>query len=689
MLLLKAQDQRSDSRGPKALLCGHGEDSMSKKLGSVFVLATASLLIPGTLWCQHVIPHPELPLSDTRAVEKAEWKVFGKVTDFKGQPVPGASVLTDVGLGASYTRHLTTGIQGGFETLYDMQATTLKSLSVRLTVTASGYHDAHDFVDFNQGGKTWEIDITLRPANEGADELKVESLVETLAPPMGEALQKDPSLASSRKDLERGAAAFLDGDAVKAIPNLQKVVDHHADCGRCRTYLGLAMLNAGNWNGAGQQFLEADKAAQTNGTKTDKAQSLLIVGEMENWKGEYDKAAGFLMQAKDLDPKNAFILQELGRTLIFQKNWEAADQYLNEASNAGAPKEALLLRVRALVEEGDPATADAIMREYIGSASVSGLPPNVRSLNSQVEARLSLQNATQVQSAVTQPLPELIAAVPELKGIEPAASQDGLPSILQKTGENVSAFFTGFQNTVSVEQVREERLGKNGKVKDFQDLKFQYLLISQPQRGRMELQEYRTDRRGYPTGPTGLDSGFMLTSGFASASLLFHPAYQSGAKFRYLGRQKVNGTTLDVVAFAEIPDKAEMIERFNTHDDSILVVFQGLAWIDAGTSKIVRLRTDLLKPESKIRLERQTTEITYDPVQFKQVASTVWLPSDVAVTVEWAGKTFRNTHHYSDFRLFNTDTQEHVKPVNIPAPAPGETGGQAPGGNPGQSENQK
>lgn len=648
-------------------------------------LLAAFLFVSGALWCQTPGDPYILDQANLQAVEKTKWDVFGKVTDIREQPVRAALVLVDLGLGPSFARQLTTDVQGEFQTEYQFMTPTVKQLNVRLTVRAAGYHDAYEFVNFSKD-KTWEIDITLRPATGSADELKVESLVETLAPPLSEGLQKDPSLASSRKDLDKGAAAFLDGDGPVAIQNLQKVVDRHPDCGHCRTFLGLAMLQAGSWNGAGKQFIEADKIAQSSGTNQDKAESLLIVGEMENWKGEYDKAAGFLTQAKGLDPKNAFILQELGRTLIFQKNWEAADQYLDEATRAGAPKEAELLRVRALLEEGDPATAAAVMKDYIGGRSVSGLPPEVRSLNSQVEARLSMQNASEVQSVVTQPLGELIAAVPELKGLEPAASQDDLPSILQKTGENVREFFTGFQNTISVEQVREERLGKNGKVKDFQNLKFQYLLLSQPQQGRMELEEYRTNEHGDRTAPTGLDSGFMLTSGFASASLLFHPAYQSGAKFRYLGRQKVNGRTLDVVGFAEIPDKAEMIERFNTHDASILVVFQGLAWIDPDAYKIVRLRTDLLKPESKIRLERQTTEITYDPVQFKQVASTVWLPSEVAVTVEWAGKTFRNMHRYSDFKLFNTGTEEHVKPVKIP---PAENPGQTPGGSQGQSENRQ
>jgi hypothetical protein len=630
-------------------------------------LLLIALLAPGLLRSQTSGDPYILDQARIQSSERVTWRVFGKVTDLKGQAVRGASLVADIGLGPKYAKQLTTDVQGDFETHYELLAATAKRLDVRLTVRASGYHDAYEFVDFGAGGKTWEIDVTLRPAREAADELPVESLVETLGPPLREALRQDPGLASSRKDLDRGAAAFLDNDAATAIPSLQKLVDRHPDCGHCRTFLGLAMLAAGNWNSAGGQFLEADKLAESKGTNAEKAESRLIVGEMENWKGEYDKAAGFLMQARDLDPKNALILQELGRTLVFQKNWEAADQYLAEAVRAGAPKEALLLRIHALLEEGDPEAASEAMKTYLGGADLKTLPLPVRSLDAQIEARMSMRGYGQVDSVVTEPFLSLVAAVPELKGLEPALSQAELSGILQKTGAGVRSFFGAFQNTSSVEEIREERLAKDGKAKDVLNEKFQYLLLTRPEKWGLGLEEFRTNSHGDRTAPVGLGSGLMVTSGFASASLLFHPAYQSGAAFRYLGRETVSGHDCYVIAFAQDPKKAQMVERFNTSDTSVLVLFQGLAWIDAGTYEIIRLRTDLLTPQTKIRLQRQTTEITYDPVQFKQVASALWLPTEVAVTLQWAGKTYRNTHRYSAFRLFNTDTEEKVSQPNLPA----------------------
>jgi hypothetical protein len=363
-------------------------------------------------------------------------------------------------------------------------------------------------------------------------------------------------------------------------------------------------------------------------------------------------------------------LRELGRTLIFQNNWEAADEYLGQAIRAGAPKEAMLLRSRALLEEGDARAAAAQLKDYMGDRPAKDFPLPVHSLHTQIGARLKLESSSKVASVLNNPPNTLVAAIPELQGMQPATTQDELPTILARTGEDVQAFFQNFSNTISEEQVREARLGKKGETKDALEEKFQYLLLTRPQKVGVGLEEYRTDKNGDRTGSKGLDAGFMLTSGFASASLVFHPSYQSGASFRLLGQQALAGHHCYVVAFAQKPDKAQIVERFNTDRESVLVLSQGLAWIDSNTYKVVRLRSDLLAPQPKIRLERQTTEITYEPVQFKQLAAAMWLPSEVAVTVQWKGRTFRNSHTYSRFKLFKTEVKDKIRGTAPPSPAP-------------------
>lgn len=614
-------------------------------------------------------PNLEVPI---RQIERRTWHIVGKVTDLRDDPLLGASVRVDIGHGAQFFRNLTTDARGYFRTEYDLDGQLVTQLQVKLRVEREGYLPAHEFVDFNDSTKTWEIPIALRPDSETPEELSVDALIAAVAPSSRAALATDPTLKPVRKDLQRAIELFLDAhDASGSLPNFDKVVRRLPDCADCRVLMGLALLKAGSYGDASRQFSEAAKLVSEKGTTQQKVEALLTRAALENWKGDYDVAAGDLLKARDLDSNNPLVLQELGRTLVFQHNWEAAEEYLGRAIDAGASPEARLLCARAFLEAGEPEQADAQMKKYLSGGKIAAFPVPVRTLYMEIQRRLNMRTYAQVDSVVSAPLKSLVKAFPELQGLEPAGSASDLNAILRKTGETVQSFFRNFPNTVSVEQVRQERLGRSGNTKDALDQRFQYLLLAQPEKGGMGLEELRTDEHGEQSAMGGLNSGFMLTSGFASTSLLFHPAFQSGTSFRYLGRQQVGGHTYYLVAFAQNPAKAQIYESFVVKEkDSVAVLFQGFAWIDSESYRIVRLRTDLLKPQPKLRLQQQTTEIKYAPVEFKQVAAAMWLPSEVAVTLEWRGKTYRNFHRYSDFKIFRTETKEKIHSVDQPATAP-------------------
>ncbi len=67
------------------------------------------------------------------------------------------------------------------------------------------------------------------------------------------------------------------------------------------------------------------------------------------------------------------------------------------------------------------------------------------------------------------------------------------------------------------------------------------------------------------------------------------------------------------------------------------MLIQGIAWVDKSDFQIIRMRTDLLAPRTEIGLDRQTTEVTFDRVQLPDVATPLWLPSDVQLNIQFAG----------------------------------------------------
>jgi hypothetical protein len=277
-----------------------------------------------------------------------------------------------------------------------------------------------------------------------------------------------------------------------------------------------------------------------------------------------------------------------------------------------------------------------------------------------LEQRLKLEARNKIVPLVSEPVPEIQRALPELQTLEAASSQDSLPEILRRTGESVDQFFRTLPNTISEENVSAQRLGKEGKVAYSLDQRFQYLVIVQTAKPSVNVQEYRGDSRGRPIEVENPGGQFMLTIGFTSLSLIFHPAFQPYTKFRYLGTQVLLGRKTAVIAFAQTTQNISILERFTVGASSVLILQQGVAWIDAENFQILHMRTDLLKPQTELRLRRQTTEVTYDKVQLKQEAQPLWLPREVAVTVEMRDRSWHNLHRYSDFKLFRVETKDKI-----------------------------
>ncbi len=648
---------------------------MIRRFLLLLFLCLIVLFSSSTTWSQAIPNHS--PLGSTlQPIEKQVWHIFGQVKTLDGEPASDAKIQVDIGTGPGLRKTVGTDLQGGFETQYELDATQYKRLSVTVVATKPGYWDAREVVEFGTSDKTWGIDLTLRQKSEDPDQLAQADLIAAVASRLQHEAGKNSKSAPPAKDWDRGLKFVSERDFPRAVATLQRVVQREPNCVECSLTLGLAQLADGSWSSATRQFTQAAKLASEE--KSTCVELLLVSGVLENWQHQPKKAAGFFMQAIEIAPGDPVVLQELGRAEVLDRNWEAADEYLAKAIRAGAPADSHLLRAKALLGLGDVSEASAEMKSYLGSREPKELPVPVRALYTEIQDRAQLEEYATVKSVVTQPLAELTRAVSELKGLEPASAQEDLAAILKRAGEDVSRFFENFPNTISTEQIRQQTLRQDGRVKESQEQKYAYLLLARSERQgqSLGLEEYRADSAGARTVPRGLQGGFMLTTGFASAALVFHPAYQSGASFRFLGRQMIDGHTTFVVAFAQRPDTARTVERFNVDDASALILVQGVAWVDGSTYQILRMRTDLLKPAPKVRLQTQTTEIQFAEVHFKEITSAFWLPREVVVTVEWKGRTFRNLHQYSDFRLFNVQSEEKRKAAAGP-PLSGSSGAAA------------
>lgn len=257
------------------------------------------------------------------------------------------------------------------------------------------------------------------------------------------------------------------------------------------------------------------------------------------------------------------------------------------------------------------------------------------------------------------PMAQLVERVPELKSLQPVEDQQELPMILQKVGERMDDFVHNIGDLIARENLTQERLNADGKIKAKQHVKDNYLILHHGYEWGANA-EYRMDDKGNRLGPLGLAQGYLVTSGHALSCIQFSSAaqLQAQARFRYLGTGTLGSRETYVLAFAQRPGEVSFSTVMaGTGAKEVEMVTQGILWVDKSNFQILRMRSDLLAPNPEILLEQMTTDVTFDEVRLQDVPSPLWLPSEADVYIEIGGQKYRNMHHYQDYRRYRVSVK--------------------------------
>ncbi len=268
------------------------------------------------------------------------------------------------------------------------------------------------------------------------------------------------------------------------------------------------------------------------------------------------------------------------------------------------------------------------------------------------------KNELASRTFVDLPLKELQRAVSELHGLVPSEDQSPLARLLLAVGKNTSVFFQSLPSVTCQEDVIQQTRDPLFSIVDSAGYTYRYLALADKTQPEGSLKEYRTDQAGRPLVAGSLPFHSMLTIGFVGLPILLDAPYQGESRFRYLGKQVWEGRETDVIALAQVPGKAQPAESVAREGRSVQVFLQGIAWVNPTTNQLIALRTDLLQAVTEVGLQRETTLISFAPVEFKQLATPLILPRKVVVTAIWSGEIIVNTHSYSKYQLFSVTTKE-------------------------------
>jgi len=332
------------------------------------------------------------------------------------------------------------------------------------------------------------------------------------------------------------------------------------------------------------------------------------------------------------------------------QTWKQCSEYTLPCMNRLAILALFLtmIGVAASPQSESPATAPATSQQEPAAVPAAN-PGNLVLTWSEIEKNIWQKAKPYIDLAP----PEIEKQVPELDHVSWAASQDELPSILAGVGAQCVNLLKRTPNVIADERVETHS------AQFVRHERYNYLvLVSHTQEGST-LKEYRSDPRGTPVP----ESAGSAAQGFASMWTRFFPGNQSESRFRYLGTQKLEKQEVAVVAFAQIPDKVKAPAEFAVGRRRISILFQGIAWIDPQSWRVLRLREDLLAPRPDAQLTRFTARAQYGQVKLKkaqaamQVEMTLWLPQEADLSWTLGAREEKERHVYSNYRLYATKSK--------------------------------
>jgi hypothetical protein len=257
----------------------------------------------------------------------------------------------------------------------------------------------------------------------------------------------------------------------------------------------------------------------------------------------------------------------------------------------------------------------------------------------------------------------IVAALVLFAGSSFVRAESGLPDVqnldtlLSRTATQTAAFLDQFSEVKCTEQVRQEKLGKDDKVELTEDSTYDYLVILTNNGGELSLSESRI-----PVKEAKRDrknTSMLLSNGFATLFLVFHPYYSAAFRFSPSGEEVLAGRRLEKISFQHVPgmkSPAALALRGREYP----LELTGMAWIDPETGSVAKSEAGIADTLQDVGLKALSSEIDFAPLTFSGSKETYWFPTQARVEVETPRQHWRNLHQFTAYKKFSVSTEEQV-----------------------------
>ncbi len=236
------------------------------------------------------------------------------------------------------------------------------------------------------------------------------------------------------------------------------------------------------------------------------------------------------------------------------------------------------------------------------------------------------------------------------------AADPKLEDTLALASKTVEDFWRQFPSVTCTETVTQEKLGKQGKLEYKQQSIFDYLIFMNLEGNDLTVEESRLLQK---TIGKSKNLPLLITSGFPTLLLVFHPYYQGNFRYQLDGDELVEGKRLLKVEFEHIPGtRSTSALRLRGRDYPLDL--RGSAWIDPQTGAIEKMVAGLTSPMDDLNLKVLNVVVMYEPCKFPAASATEWLPATATIDVETARQHWHNIHSFSNYKRFSVNSESTV-----------------------------
>jgi hypothetical protein len=264
-------------------------------------------------------------------------------------------------------------------------------------------------------------------------------------------------------------------------------------------------------------------------------------------------------------------------------------------------------------------------------------------------------------------LPRLVALL-LFAGTLASAQTDSLEKVLDRTSRRVSEFLDEFSNVKCTEQVTQEKFKPNGKRELEQQSSYDYLVMLTNAGGDMSVNESRLPVKEAKVNRRQ-DISMLLSNGFATLFLVFHPYYINGFEFTDAGSEMLDGHAARKIHFQHIPN-TRSVAALALRGREYPLELSGTVWVDPQNGNILRIEAGIGSTLEDIGMKTLQSSVRFAPAAFSKDKDkdkdqdkdqpVYWFPTEAVVEVETPKQHWRNTHRFLTYKQFSVATEEHV-----------------------------